>query len=148
MESHRILAAAGALALALTPAAPAKPGGHPAKGKGKAPKARNVVVKGVVASNDGTTLVVTVPAAKGKGKGLARKPSGAVSIALAGARITAADANADGKVDAADVRPGDKVVVQTEFDGTAYAARHVVDQARPPADEDEQAPTSAPAPAS
>jgi hypothetical protein len=146
MKSHRILAAAAVAALAVTPAALAKKG-EDNPGKGHGPKAKNVVVKGVVKSVDGATLVVTVPAPKGKGQ--AKKPSGDVTFTLGETtKLTVADTDGDGAITSADLAVGDKVVVQAR----GADVRHVVDQTHPPVADDEgddqdDAPAPAPAPA-
>ena len=142
MRSRHILSAVALLALAATPAALAKKGGE-SPGKGHGPKARTMVVKGVVKSIDGTALVVTVPAAKGKGKGHAKKPSGDVALTLGEAtRLTVADTNGDGAISSADIAVGDEVVVQVR----GAEVRHVVDRTHPPVGEDDEQ-DDAPAPA-
>lgn len=146
----KLLAAAAVLAVAATPAALAKgkPEDPGSKGKGhtKPAKGKNVVVKGTVVSSDANSLVVLVPAPKGKGKGQAKKPSGELTFVITTAKLTVADTNADTKIDGTDLKAGDKVVVQSRVADGVYTARHVVDQTNPPAeDEDETAPVE-PAP--
>lgn len=59
-----------------------------------------------------------------------------VSFDLSGARVTAADTNADGTVDVNDVQVGDTVVVKamlpkSEPGAQPFAAKHLVDQTHP-----------------
>lgn len=144
---NRTAIAVSALALAAAPAAfakggpPSNPGGDhgnggnpPAAqhGKGHA-KPKKVVAKGTVVSYDATTgtLVVHVGRASHPGKSMVGTD---VSFDVSKARITAADSNNDGKIDASDLAVGDKVVVQTtNVAGTdgRYTAKHVVDQTHP-----------------
>lgn len=153
MKSHRILAAAATLALAATPAAIAKkpedPGskgkakaelkGQNGKGKGKA-KAKNIVVKGVVtaASTDGSSVTIDVTKANKHGAFLRDAES---PLAFSAAKVVVLDANGDGPT-VADLQAGDKVVVQIRLAKDAdlsgvLAARKIIDQTNPPADEDE-----------
>lgn len=134
---NRITAAAVLLALAATPALakndkpekPAKPA--------KPAKAKQVTVKGVVLANDGTTLTVDVNKATKHGKFMLEDTDGNQFTA---AKVTVADVNADGQATLADVQVGDKVVVKLKLVKDApepFAAKHVVDQTHPPADEAE-----------
>lgn len=151
MNSHRIIATAAALALAVTPAALAKKGsesnakgkeksalkGQNGKGKGKN-KAKTVVVKGTVVSADAATVIVNVT----KGNRRGRDYLGEVTFTLADAKLSVADSNADGVVDGTDLLVGDKVVVQAKLPARAegdlsYPARKVVDQTNPAEDDDE-----------
>src|SRR2546423_5314071 len=123
---NRAAIATSALALAVAPAALAKGGpptspggdhgngGNPSgaqHGKGHA-KPKKVVAKGTVVSYDATagTLVVHVTKANHHGAGMIGTD---VSFDVSKAKVTAADTNGDGKVDASDLAAGDKVVVQT-----------------------------------
>jgi hypothetical protein len=145
-----------AAALAAPAAAVAKKGGHgkqhknshsleaKSHGKGKAKgksKPKMFVFKGVVASVDAD--VVTVSVKKGNGRGR-RAATQDVAFDVAAARVIAADTNADGSVNAADVKVGDRVLVQarlaTDVDFTAgpHVARKLIDLTTPPVAEDDE----------
>lgn len=147
---NRSAAGLAALALTVAPAAFAKgPGGDHGKsgqphGKagqqhGKArgkTKARNVVVKGTIASVGADTVTVSVAKATKWGRAL-RGTDAEFTVA----KISAADRDGNGTVDLADLAAGDKVVVKARIakDATApYAARQLVDQSSPQADDDTQ----------
>lgn len=151
----KLVAAAAVLAVAATPAAFAKgkPEDAGSKGKGhtkpaKAAKPKNVVFKGVVVSYDATSGAVTVTINKATKHGRSLVGTDAAFTAT---KVNVADTNADGVTNTADLVAGDKVVIQVKMapDAAApYAARKIVDQTNPPAedaDEDEVAPV-APAP--
>ena len=134
MNTHRILAGAATLALALTPAALAKKPEDPgSKGKGKAPKAKSVSLKGVVVSSDATTVTVTVKKANKAGRSMV-----GTDVQFTVTKINVADTNGDGAMNALDLVAGDRVHVQAKIakDAVApYEARKVVDQTNPAPDE-------------
>lgn len=134
MNSHRILAGATTLALALTPAALAKKPDDPgARGKAKAPKAKSVSLKGVVVSADATSVTVTVKKANKAGRSLV-----GTDAQFTVTKVSVADTNADGVANALDFVAGDKVHVQAKLGADAvapYAARVVVNQTHPAVDE-------------
>ena len=138
MNSHRILAGAATLALALTPVAFAKKPEDPGskgKGKEKAPKAKSVSLKGVVVSADATSVIVTVAKANKAGRSLV-----GTDVQFTVTKVNVADTNGDGAMNALDFVAGDKVHVQAKLakDAVApYAARKVVNQTHPAPDEDE-----------
>jgi hypothetical protein len=141
MSSHRIIAGAATLALALTPTAlankPEDPGSKD-KGKDKAPKAKSVSLKGVVVSADATTVTITVKKANRAGRWLVGDDA-----RFTVTRVNVADTNGDGATNALDFVAGDKVHVQAKLakDAVApYAARKVVNQTHPAPDEDETEP--------
>jgi hypothetical protein len=70
-----------------------------------------------------------------------------VAFDLTNAKVTVADTNADGTADINDVAVGDKVVVKAKLakpdpGAQPFAAKHLVDQTNPPADEEETEPTT------
>ena len=133
-----------AAALAAPAAAVAKQGG---KGKGhgpdrtavKGPKAKTVIIKGLVASVDGS--LVTVDVRRGNSRG--RKYAGQqLVLDLAAARVSVRDVNGDGARDAADIAAGDRFVAQVKVPRgstidpeAAVAARRFVDAGPVPAPE-------------
>jgi len=148
MKSRIILVALAAMALAVPAVAVAKPGhgkGHEKHGaKAHAKKTRNVmfVFKGTFAGPD-TVVVVAGNSHVRKGGFVGQT----VTFDLADARVRAADANADGKVDVSDVADGDVVLVQarvarrTKFEDvtSAIAARKLVDKTHPQVKSDDDA---------
>lgn len=142
--------AVGAAALMAPVAAAEKPAPAPAKEqtakkKGHA-KAKNAVFRGTVVSVDPAagSMVVKVSSANRWGR---RFDEQEVAFTTAGVKkIKVADANADGKRDLADVKPGDRVHVQARITREAappLAARKLAVKA--PQVEEEAAPAS-PAP--
>ena len=158
MNSHsKILAMVTAMALLVPAAAIAKrPEGNPEKGskhghfdKAKTPKLKlaSANVKGVVTANDGTTMTVTVEKASGHAKackGLS------LTFDVSEARFHTADNDADGDMDAMDVRVDDVVKVRTKLallkgrkttcvaaEELAIAAKAVHNRTTPEVDEEE-----------
>ena len=124
----------GAAAVLLPSAALAKD--KPAK-PAKPVKTANYVVKGVW-NADGTVTVAGGNARVRKG-GLVGQT---LTFTLDGAKLRVADTNADGAVTAADIVAGDKVVIQARLPRTEpgegpFAARKLVDQTHPAAEEQE-----------
>jgi hypothetical protein len=162
--NNRVIAALlGAAALAVPTAAVADPGhnkGHEKQtakeivnGKGKRAKKTMYVFKGTFAAA-GTVEVRSGNARVRKGGFVGQ----AVTFDFADAKIVAADTNGDQKVDLADVKDGDLVLVQARMaKGTKYApaaegetaeplaARKLIDQTNAPVEDEEQAGTLAPA---
>lgn len=165
MNNRVIAAVLGAAALA-APAAAAADSGHGRghdkptaedvdKGKGKAKKAKKVtfVFKGSFTA-PGTVEVRSGNAHVRKGGFVGQ----AVTFDFASAKVVVADTNADAKLDIADVKDGDLVLVQarlvkrTEYaapaeDQTAepISARKLIDKTNAPLEDEEPAPTPAPA---
>ena len=110
-NSHlNISAVVAAVALLVPAGAIAKrPENKPAKEKTPKVKVASANVKGVVTANDGVTLTVMVAKASGQVKACKGKE---LTFDLANARFHTADHDADGDMDAADVRVGDAVKVQ------------------------------------
>ena len=137
MNHHRILAGAATLALALTPTAFAKKPEDPgSQGKGKAPKAKSVSLKGVVVSADATTVTVTVKKANKAGRSLV-----GTDVQFTVTKVKVADTNGDGAMNALDFVAGDKVHVQAKLAKDAVApfeARKVVNQTHPAPEETEE----------
>ena len=139
MNLNRTIATLGAAALLAVPAAAVakgKPADAGSKGKGKS-KPATFVFKGTW-NADGTVLVTSGNSRGKKFKGQS------LTFDWAKAKFSVADSNADGKLDATDVVAGDKVVVQAKLarnvTGTGpFAARKLVDQTHPKADEDDAA---------
>ena len=166
MNKRVIAGLLGAAALAAPAAAVAEAG--PGKGqekkaakevvkdKGKSKKAKKktmYVFKGSFAA-PGTVAVLAGNAHARKGGFVGQ----AVTFDFAGARIVAADTNADQKIDLADVKDGDLVLVLVRLvKGTAYApaadgetaeplmARKLIDKTNAPVEDEEPAGTAAPA---
>ncbi len=166
-----------AAALAAPAAAVAKKGGHgkqhknshsleakshgkgKAKGHGKAKgksKPKMFVFKGVVTSVDSDVVTVSVKKGNGRGRRAVTKD---VAFDVSSARVIVADTNGDGSTNAADVKVGDKVLVQArlaqnvDLAAGPHAARKLIDQTAPPVDENEdetadadEAPVPPPAP--
>lgn len=123
MTSHRIIAAAAALAFAATPAALAKkPDGAGAKGKakqeetskakGKAKakgksKAKNVVAHGTITAIDGDSVTIAVTKANKHGRGL-------TELTITVQKVSVADVNGDGAATLADFAVGDRVVAHSK----------------------------------
>jgi len=128
MTSHRIIAAAAALAFAATPAALAKkPDGAGAKGKakqeetskakqeegkgkGKAKgksKAKNVVAHGTITAIDGDSVTIAVTKANKHGRGL-------TELTITVQKVSVADVNGDGAATLADFAAGDRVVAHSK----------------------------------
>lgn len=142
----KLIAAAAVLAVAATPAAFAKgkPEDPGSKGKShtKPAKAKNVVFKGIVVSYDATSGAVTVTIGKATKHGRSLVGTDAAFTAT---KVNVADTNGDGALTTADLAAGDKVVIQAKLaqDAVApYAARKIVDQTHPKADDAEAAPVS------
>ena len=116
------------------------------KAKGKS-KPQTYVFKGTaVSAGTADSLVVKVSGGNSRGKKLKGSD---VTFSLAGAKLNVADTNGDGKMDGADVKAGDKLVVQAKLAKDAaqpFAARKVVDQTNPKPEE-QAAPAPSPAPA-
>lgn len=150
--SRALVVLGTAAALAAPAAAVAKNGGngkqhgnpHSIEAKSK-PKM--FVFKGVVASVDAD--VVTVSVKKGNGRGR-RATSQDVAFDVAGARVIAADTNTDGSVNAADVKVGDRVLVQArlpkdvDFAAGPHVARKLIDLTSPPVAGDDEHGTGTP----
>jgi hypothetical protein len=162
--NYRVIAGLlGAVALAVPTAAVADPGhdkGHQkptakevvkGKSKGKKPKKTMYVFKGSFAA-PGTVEVSSGNAHARKGGFVGET----VTFDFATARIVAADTNADQKVDLADVKDGDLVLVQARMvKGTQYApaaagetaeplvARKLIDKTNAPVEDEEPAPAPA-----
>ena len=125
MNSHlKIFAVVAAMALLIPAGATAKrPDDKPAKGhkhgkaekpaKGKKLKLKSVTanLKGVVGSNDGTTMTVNVYKASGQAKACKGMT---LSFDVTDARFHTADNDADGDMDAADVLVGHAVKVRAK----------------------------------
>jgi hypothetical protein len=165
MNNRVIAAVLGAAALA-APAAAAADSGHGRghdkptaedvdKGKGKAKKAKKVtfVFKGSFTA-PGTVEVRSGNAHVRKGGFVGQ----AVTFDFASAKVVVADTNADAKLDIADVKDGDLVLVQarlvkrTEYAAPAegqtaepISARKLIDKTNAPLEDEEPAPTPAPA---
>jgi hypothetical protein len=165
MNTRVIAAVLGAAALAV-PAAAAADSGHGrshdkrtaedvvkdnGKGKGKAKKAKKVmlVFKGSFTA-PGTVDVRSGNAHVRKGGFVGE----AVAFDFASAKVVVADTNADSKLDVADVKDGDLVLVQARLDkraahvapaagGTAepIVARKLIDKTNAPLEDEEPAPT-------
>ena len=128
MRTKSLIAALAIAALVVPAAATAKPGhGHGAH-------AVSYVFKGTY-GGDGSVDV-------NHGNAHARH-AGLVGVSvqfdLSAAKLTVADTNADGAVDATDIVSGDVVVVHARLTkgdpGTApYAAKHLIDQTHPAGD--------------
>ncbi len=145
-RTRNIIAGLGAAALLIPSAASAAPGKAPAKsggsaksekrGKSKKPKTVMYVVKGVF--DEAGNVDVTGGNKHTKRAGLVRED---VQIDLSKAKLVVADTNGDEQVTVADLRAGDKLVVQLKLPrslGDApLVARKVVDQTNPPVDETE-----------
>lgn len=138
MNSRITLVALAAMALAVPAVAVAKPG----HGKGHHPKKVMFVFKGTFTGPD-TVAVVSGNSHVRKGGFVGQT----VTFDLADARVRAADANADGKVDVSDVADGDVVLVQarvarrTKFEdvSSAIAARKLIDKTHPRVKTDDSA---------
>ncbi len=109
--------ALGAAAVIVPGASAAKPDGKPAKAQSKAhgKNAKNAVFRGTVVSSDLTagSVVVKVASASRWGRHLDEQD---VTFTLASVKkLKVADTNGDGKVDLADVKPGDRAHVQARM---------------------------------
>jgi hypothetical protein len=116
----RIVAAALGAAVLAVPAAALADSGHGTAGKQHSKPAKKVmfVFKGRFTA-PGTLAVVSGNAHVRNGGFVGHQ----VSFDFAGARVVAADTNADQKVDLTDVKDGDLVLVQARVvKGTVYAA--------------------------
>ena len=141
MNLNRTIATLGAAALLAVPAgavAKGKPADAGSKGKGKS-KPATFIFKGTW-NADGTVAVTSGNSRGKKFKGQT------LTFDFATAKFSVADTNADGKLDATDVTAGDKVVIQAKLarnvSGTGpFAARKVVDQTHPKAEEAKPAET-------
>lgn len=132
----RMLVAIGLTALAVPAAAAAKPGNGNANGHGK-PHNVTYIVKG--AYGEGGIVSVNHGNRHAKRAGLVGTD---VTLDLSAAKISVADTNADGTADASDILAGDKVLVQARLPkgdpgAQPFAARHLVDQTNPAADDDD-----------
>ena len=145
-STQRLIAALGALAIAAPVAmADAKPGPRAEKDRPAKTKAVTYVFKGTFTLADGTVAVT-------KGNAHARKAGlvgSSVAFDFSAAKVTVDDTNGDGKRDMADVKDGDKVLVQARLPRKApgegpFKARKLVDQTH--AQEAEEAEAPAPAP--
>jgi hypothetical protein len=121
-----VLGGAAALAAPATAVAKQDGKGHgPDRAAVKAPKApktkmKTVVLKGLVASVDGTNVTVTVKHSNSHGRALRDQD---VLLDLSAARVSVRDANADGERNVSDVAAGDRVVAQVKIPrGTAFDA--------------------------
>ena len=132
-----------AAALAAPAAAGAKQGGkgeRPERHAAKGPKFKTLILKGTVASVDGSA--VTVDVTNGNSRG--RRLIGQHVLDVTNARISVRDVNGDGARDAADVVAGDRFVAQvrvargSEVDpAAALVTRRFVDKGVPDAGDDE-----------
>jgi len=153
----RLLTACAAAALAVPAAAIAHPGQGPAANPGQGPGHRHnpivtYVFKGTAggaSSGQSAGLqgagLSSVQAALSlqvtHGNAFVRKGGlvgTSVRFDLTNTRLTVADTNNDGLIDATDVLAGDKVLVQARLPKSdpgaqPFAARHLVDQTHPPA---------------
>ena len=149
MNQRLITAVVAAAALAVPTAAVAKPDHsnhekHAAKSHSKKTKKVMFVFKGTFTA--GAVDVTAGNAHVRKGGFVGQS----VTFDLADAKIRAADTNGDQQVDVADVKDGDKVLVQarvarrtTFADVTdAIPARKLIDKTNPRVDDDEHAETS------
>jgi hypothetical protein len=157
MNNRVIATLLGAAALAVPAAAVADPGQDKSdgkqtakevvKGKGKKAKKRMYVFKGSFAA-PGTVQVRSGNDHVRKGGFVGQ----AVTFDFADAKIVAGDTNADQKVDLADVKDGDLVLVQARMlKGTEYApaaegeiaeplaARKLIDKTNAPVEDEEPA---------
>jgi uncharacterized membrane protein len=131
-RNARLVAALGVAALLAPAAAIAKD--KPAKPDKSKPA--GYVFKGVWHAATGTVTVSSGNARVRKGGFLGAD----VAFDLTGAKLRAADSNADGSVTVADLLEGDKVVVKARLPRTnpgtgPFAARMLVDQTRPAVEE-------------
>jgi hypothetical protein len=165
MNKRVIAALLGAAALAVPAAAVAQPGHGKreerqaakdvvtAKGKGKKAKKVTFVFKGTFATPS-TVEVLSGNAHVRKGGFVGQE----VTFDFASAKVVVADTNADAKLDMADVKDGDLVLVQarlvkrTEYAAPAegqtaepISARKLIDKTNAPLEDEEPAPTPAPA---
>src|SRR5687767_8668355 len=129
-KKARMLTAIGVIALA----APAYSAAKPGHGHGHAAKH---IFKGTYVG-DGVVTVAHGNSKVRRGGFVGQD----VAFDLTAAKITVADTNADGASDAADVLPGDRVLVGARLakDGSAvqpFPAKRLVDQTNPPDDGDE-----------
>jgi hypothetical protein len=148
MDNRVIAALLGAAALAVPAAAVADPGHDKGNGKAKQAKKTMYVFKGTFTA-PGTVAVRSGNARVKKGGFVGQ----AVTFDFASARVVAADTNADQKVDLADVKDGDVVLVQARVaKGTEYAAglsavpvvaRKLVDKTNAPVEDEEGTPAPA-----
>ena len=147
MSNRIIVAVAAAAALAVPAVAVAQPGkgkGHEkqtvkAHGKAKQPKKVMYVFKGKF-SAPGTVEVTSGNSHVRRGGFVGH----AVTFDFAGAKVVAADTNADQKVDVTDVKDDDVVLVQARVarrtkyaeDAEAIAARKLVDKTNAPVEDE------------
>ena len=130
--------AAAAIAMMTAPLAGAKPHednpGH-GHGNGHGPKGVSYVFKGTYV--DATTVDVTKGNKHVRNAGLVVP---AVQFDFSGAKVSVGDVNGDGAANLADVAAGDSVVVKVKAPKSdpgapPFAARQLVDQTHPAADE-------------
>ena len=144
LNGNRFSILAVALTALLAPAAASAkaPAGHDGghgKAKGKAkPHAVTYVFKGTYNAADGSVTVASGNAHV-RHAGLVGQH---VTFDFSNARVVAADTNADGTATVADVKDGDKVLVQVRAPRRAVgtqplSARKLVDQTNPPAAQDD-----------
>jgi hypothetical protein len=112
----------------------------------RGPRMTNVIVKGKVASVDGSVVTVTVSRANHHGRALRGQD---VQLDVTNARIRVKDVNGDGVRDAADVAAGDRVLAQVRvprrapLDLTqAFSARRLIDVGPAPAPKPKPEPES------
>jgi hypothetical protein len=132
--------AVAAIAMMTAPLAGAKP--HDDKpGNGHGPKGVAYVFKGTYV--DSATVDVTGGNKHVRKAGLAdADPATTVGFDFSAAKVSVGDVNGDGAADLADVTAGDKVVVKVKAPkgdpgAQPFAARQLVDQTHPAADETE-----------
>jgi len=138
MNSKQIAVIAAVAAVAVPTAAVAKPdqpgGGHSksqSQAKGQS-KAKNAVFKGTVVSTDTTAGSVVVHVLKVNHWSKTFKGTDVTFTIATVKKINVADTNGDGVRDLADVKAGDRVLVQARITKDAtqpFAARKLNDQA-------------------
>jgi hypothetical protein len=124
-----------AVALLAPATAMAKGGGGKAKAK---PHPVTYIFKGNYNAADGSVTVASGNAHVRRAGFVGQR----VAFALSHARVVAADTDGDGAVTAADVKDGDKVLVQARLPRRAagqppFVARKVIDKSNPPVAEQE-----------
>ena len=140
-----------AAALAAPAAAGAKQSGkgerseRPDRQAAKGPKFKTVILKGTVASVDGSAVTVAVTKGNSRGRRFAGQQ---LVLDVTNARISVRDANGDGAHDVADVVADDRFVAQvrvprgSEVDpAAALVTRRFVDKGVPEADDEPETET-------